>query len=215
MIRENPLKYWDYIALPFRRVFSRNILIIGTASEGKSHLAMDLAKYFGTTYAHEWPRDYMEKYALADWNLTAADFLQFLSGQNKHIRECIESPANRGVCFVDSDAITTDMYVRHYAHSANCDLLSHEYYEFLEYVADEYAKQFKWNKIFLLPPHGVFVDDHARYMADADIAQRKTLYSYMMQKLKELDLWNNVQVLDGDYIDNFNAIKDYVLGLYK
>ena len=38
MIRQNPIKHWDKIAAPFRRVFSHNILITGTASEGKSTL---------------------------------------------------------------------------------------------------------------------------------------------------------------------------------
>mgnify|MGYP003288785417 CR=1 FL=1 len=36
MIRENPIKYWNKIAWAFRPYFSTNILITGTASEGKS-----------------------------------------------------------------------------------------------------------------------------------------------------------------------------------
>jgi NadR type nicotinamide-nucleotide adenylyltransferase len=36
MIRQNPIKYWNKITFPFRRVFSTNILICGTASEGKT-----------------------------------------------------------------------------------------------------------------------------------------------------------------------------------
>lgn len=34
--RENPLKYWNIITAPFRAYFSHNILITGTASEGKT-----------------------------------------------------------------------------------------------------------------------------------------------------------------------------------
>lgn len=56
MIREKPLKYWDKIAHPFRRLFSKNILIIGTASEGKTIMTADLGKYFNAPYSWEWAR---------------------------------------------------------------------------------------------------------------------------------------------------------------
>ena len=36
MIRQNPVKCWDKITFPFKRVFSHNILICGTDSEGKT-----------------------------------------------------------------------------------------------------------------------------------------------------------------------------------
>ena len=215
MIRENPLKYWDKIALPFRRAFSKNILIIGTASEGKTHLAMDLAKYFGTTYAHEWPRDFMEKYSKSDWDLTAADFATFLIGQHQHISQMIEHLGNRGICFVDSDAITTDMYAKHYADRRECALTSWDYDVYIDNLALYMASQFKWEKIFVLPPHGNFVDDHTRYMEDASLKQRERLYLRMCDTIAALQLDDIVQELDGDYIDNFNAVKDYVFELYK
>ena len=47
LIRENPIKYWNKIAWAFRPYFSTNILITGTASEGKSTLTRDIATYFG------------------------------------------------------------------------------------------------------------------------------------------------------------------------
>lgn len=215
MIRENPLKYWDKIALPFRRAFSHNILIIGTASEGKSILTMDLAKYFGTAYAHEWPRDYMEKYSICDWNLTKEDFYIFLHGQHMHIKEQMESLANRGVFFADSDAITTDMYAWHYAKNPECTISTPEYGD-VSLMADIIIGNERWNKIFLLPPHGVFVDDHSRYMHDADLKKRETLYRKMHQTLWERNsLWENVQILDGNYQENFETIKRYVIELYR
>ena len=39
MIRENPSKYWKYIAQPFRRQFTKKVLIMGSASNGKTTLA--------------------------------------------------------------------------------------------------------------------------------------------------------------------------------
>ena len=80
MIRENPIKYWDKITYPFRRVFSTNILICGTASEGKTTLTKDLGKYFNAPYSHEYARDYMEQSYISEWELDGADYMAFLDG---------------------------------------------------------------------------------------------------------------------------------------
>ena len=80
MIRENPIKYWDKITFPFRRVFSKNILICGTASEGKTTLTKDLGKYFNAPYSHEYARDYMVESYISEWELDGADYMAFLDG---------------------------------------------------------------------------------------------------------------------------------------
>lgn len=80
MIRQNPIKHWDKITAPFRRVFSHNILIAGTASEGKTTLTQDLGKYFNAPYSWEWARDYMRDSCVADWELDVADYMAFFAG---------------------------------------------------------------------------------------------------------------------------------------
>lgn len=72
MIRQNPIKNWDKITYPFRSLFSHNILICGTASEGKSTLTTDLGKYFNAPYSHEYARDYMKESSVVDWELDGA-----------------------------------------------------------------------------------------------------------------------------------------------
>ena len=94
MIRQNPIKHWDKITFPFRRVFSTNILICGTASEGKTTLTQDLGKYFNAPYSHEYARDYMEQSYISEWELDGADYLAFLDGQyqmNKKLINCLEN----------------------------------------------------------------------------------------------------------------------------
>ena len=94
-IRENPLANWDKIAEPFRRVFSTNILICGTASEGKTTMTRDLGKYFNAPYSWEWARDYMRESCVSDWELDSADYLAFLEGQynlNKKNDKLIRKP---------------------------------------------------------------------------------------------------------------------------
>ena len=45
-IRANPLAHWDLIAPPFRRFFTRNVLVMGAASGGKTTLVEDLGKLY-------------------------------------------------------------------------------------------------------------------------------------------------------------------------
>jgi NadR type nicotinamide-nucleotide adenylyltransferase len=82
-IRENPIKHWNKIAKPFRQYFSTNILITGTASEGKSTLTRDIATYFGIPYSEEYGRTYMEYYGKDDTDLTVTDFQEFLIEQRR------------------------------------------------------------------------------------------------------------------------------------
>lgn len=210
MIRENPLKYWDKITAPFKRVFSHNILICGTASEGKTTLTEDLGKYFNAPYSHEWPRDYMEEFCVADWELDGADYHAFLDGQYRHNRSLINSPANRGVFFADTDTMVTQMYAKYYAADPTCKLTEAEY-EQLAVTAQAYIDKLKWDKIFLLAPKGMFVDDHTRFMNHSGMKERKELFEILCELIKKNGLWDKVTILDGGaYYQNFLAVKEYV-----
>ena len=215
MIRNNPLKYWDYIAQPFKREFSHNILLTGTASEGKSTLAIDLGKYFNTCHSHEWPRDFMDDKSLADWEITATDFLAFLEGQYNHNRECIDSVGNRGFFFADTDSLITNMYAKYYAQDDSCIFTKEEYETLVKPAAYHYAKQSRWDKIFVLVPHGTFVDDHSRFMKHSDIESRMELLDILKQSLIDVDDWDKVTILNGNYYENFMTIVNYVKSVMK
>ena len=208
-IRENPLKYWDKIALPFRREFSTNILICGTASEGKSVLTADLGKYFNAPYSYEYARQYMSEQNKSDWELNSIDFCSFLTGQYALNNQMINSAQNRGVFFADSDALVTQMYAQHYANDEKCALTEKEY-QIIASLAHEITKKTKWSKIFLLCPCGKFVDDHSRYMAHASMDERTKLYNILVNLLKSNGLWDKVTILNYGYRENFNKIREYV-----
>lgn len=210
MIRQNPIKHWDKIAAPFRRVFSHNILITGTASEGKSTLVQDLGKYFNAPRSHEWARDYMTESCVADWELDGADFMAFIEGQYSLNRQLINSPSNHGVFFADTDSLVTKMYASKYAEDPDCALTPQEY-EKVAVMADEYANKCRWDAIFLLCPNGVFVDDHTRYMKHADMDERQDLFNRLVDNIKQHYDWDKVVVLQGgSYYKNFKTIVDYV-----
>ena len=209
MIRQNPIKNWDKITFPFRRVFSHNILICGTASEGKTVLTQDLGKYFNAPYSHEYARDYMKESCVADWELDGADFMAFLDGQYNLNKKLINSRANHGLFFADSDSMVTRMYAEYYAKDKTCALTEEEF-KGVAVMADELTKKCRWDKIFLVAPHGVYVDDHERFMAHSGMNERQELFDILCRNIKESGNWDKVVVLNGNYYENFMTIVKYV-----
>lgn len=209
MIRDNPIAHWDKITFPFRRVFSTNILICGTASEGKSVMTADLGKYFNAPYSWEWARDYMKESCVSDWELDGTDYMAFLEGQYNLNKKLINSPGNHGVFFADSDALVTRMYAEYYAKDESCALTQAEF-EKIAVMADELASKSKWDRIYLLCPHGVFVDDHERFMAHAGMKERQELFEILCANIKRSGNWDKVTILDGGYWNNFKKIVEDV-----
>lgn len=214
MIRENPIKYWDYITYPFRRVFSTNILICGTASEGKTTLVKDLGKYFNAPYSHEYARDYMAESYVSEWELNGADYLAFLDGQYQMNKKLINSPANNGVFFADSDSMTTRTYAEYYHKDPELDLTEEEFKE-IAVAADAITKKCHWDKIYVLAPHGVFVDDHTRYMEFSGMDERWELFEILCRNLRESGNWDKVVILDRGYYENFKRIVNDVKEIVK
>ena len=209
MIRNNPIKYWDKITYPFRRVFSKNILICGTASEGKTTLTKDLGKYFNAPYSHEYARDYMEESYISEWELDGADYMAFLDGQYQVNKKLINSPSNQGIFFADSDSMTTRMYAEYYCKDPELELTESEFEE-IAVAADAITKKCRWDKIYLLCPHGVFVDDHTRYMAFSGEDERRELFEILCNNIKASGNWDKVTILDGGYYNNFKKIVEEV-----
>ena len=209
LIRENPIKYWNKIAWPFRQYFSTNILITGTASEGKSTLTRDIATYFGLPYSEEYGRTYMEYYGKDDTDLTVTDFQQFLIEQRRDTQKKIESSGNSGIVISDTDNLVTLMYAKAYVEDPNIDL-TEEDYNTLETLAWNIKRGIQWDKIFLLPPKNTFVDDGTRYMKQSTMSERMKNYNILVQLLKEYGWWDKVQVINGDFLENFNTVKEYI-----
>lgn len=208
-IRENPVKYWNKIAWPFRQYFSTNILITGTASEGKSTLTRDIATYFGLPYSEEYGRTYMEYYGKDDTDLTVTDFQQFLIEQRRDTQKKIESAGNPGVVISDTDNLVTLMYAKAYVDDPAIDMTEDDY-KTLETLAKNIKRGIQWDKIFLLPPKNTFVDDGCRYMKQSTMAERNKNFSILVQLLKDFGWWDKVEIINGNFLENFNIVKNYI-----
>ena len=205
MIRQNPIKHWDKITNPFKRVFSTNILIAGTASEGKTTLTMDLGKYFNAPYSYEWARDYMKESCVDDTELDGADFMAFLQGQYDLNKRLINSQANNGIFFADSDSLVTRMYAEYYMRDENFQMTEEEFAAVAS-MADELTAKSRWDKIYLLCPKGEFVGDTSKFMLNPTKEKRQEMYEILAENIKRTGYWDIVTILDGGYMKNFETI---------
>lgn len=211
MIRNNPLKYWNNIMLPFRPELTKNILISGTASEGKTTLIEDLGKYFTLPYSNEKGRDI--SLTKTDDLFTLEDFIYFTYEQHKINKDMKEGKDNNGIFISDTDFCTTLMYAKRYAENKDFVLTNDDFKVLLD-ISKEYAKRDKWEKIFLLAPkEKPLVDDGIRYLGDSD-------YFIRCKMFKDLKAFYDMfgytyEVLDGTYLENFNRVKEYINDLLK
>ncbi|MBO7123209.1 MAG: AAA family ATPase [Treponema sp.] len=206
MCRSNPIKSWFKITQPFRAYYSHNILITGTASEGKTTLTRDIGKYFGIPYSYEKGRDICHLKKDTEFNFK--DFLYNITEQNRYNEELICSPQNPGVFISDTDNMVTLMYAAAYKEREGFSIGKEEYKVLYE-VAEQYAKTIKWNKIFLIKPHKKpIVDDGERYMPDSAYNIRVKFYNNL-KKLYEA-FGYEFEELDGNYYENFCSVRDYI-----
>ena len=209
--RENPLKYWNIITAPFRAYFSHNILIAGTASEGKTILTRDIGKYYGIPYSYEKGRD---NCALkTDPEFTVKDFMYNIYEQHKYNEELITSAQNPGIFLSDSDNMVTLMYANYYRKRKDF-AINDEEYDVLYQMTKAYRKTTKWDKIFLIQPKekGI-VDDGERYMPDSDYQIRKEFFEFLRSLYDEFEY--DYEILNGNYYENYLTVRRYIDELYR
>jgi HTH-type transcriptional repressor of NAD biosynthesis genes len=116
MIRENPLKYYDYLVDVVKPYYTKKVCICGTECTGKSTMTERLAKYYKTTFAKEVARDICEK--TYECNIQMID--DIIIGQSNEIENNIKN-ANR-IFFSDTDLITTLTYSKYLFNYTNEDI---------------------------------------------------------------------------------------------
>lgn len=203
LIRENPLKYWQKIARPFRRHFSKNILIAGSASGGKTTLVKDLARSYGSPFSLEYARHYQEKYNVLDEELNGKDYVYLLANQYRQTSNEIEGTANNGIVFADTNSTVTKAYMDWYltANEKEADkdgknLVKPEELEALNHQYQTTIQQEKWDLIFIIPPVTKYVDDQFRDMTMAEETIRWGFHEHLLTLFKRAGLEDKIVLLD-------------------
>ncbi|MFK4567781.1 HTH-type transcriptional repressor of NAD biosynthesis genes [Enterococcus sp. UD-01] len=203
MVRENPLKYWQKIARPFRRHFSKNILIAGSASGGKTTLVKDLARSYGSPFSLEYARHYQEKYNVLDEELNGRDYMYLLTNQYRQTSNEIEGTANNGLVFADTNSTVTKAYIDWYlttdakkAKESGKSLISQEELAALNSQYQLIVQQEKWDLIFIIPPVTKYVDDQFRDMSMATESIRWAFHHHLVKLFVEAGLEEKMVFLD-------------------
>lgn len=213
--RKNPIKYWNKITAPFKQYLCKNILVIGTASEGKSTVVKDISRYFDIPYAEEFGRRYLAEHNMTDVDLKYMDFKIFLRGQNlsciKNIRE-----SKNGIFISDTDNTVTLMYAAAYVDDPNINISQKDYdnlYEDAKRFNEKY--KVKWDHIFIFPPSKTFVDDGTRYMKQASMEERNKNFDKLIKLVNDFYPEVSKTYLNGSFLENFNNVKDYINSLIE
>lgn len=213
-IRKEPMKWFSQIVKTFQPYFVKNILVIGTASEGKTTLVNDIAKYFNIPKTVEYGRVYMEQRNITDVDLVANDFHQFISGQYEEYKKAVMN-ATSGITIQDTDNLVTLMYARAYAGDSDIDISLKDYYALLQH-AKSIAKYYHWDHIFVLTPGNPnFVDDGSRYMKQSSIEERKKNIKILHNIMKQFGIEKEkvTALTGGEFLKNFETVRDYIQNL--
>jgi HTH-type transcriptional repressor of NAD biosynthesis genes len=107
LIRTNPFKNWNFIPLVVRPYFVKKICLYGPESTGKTVLAEKLASLYETQFVPEVARE-----MIVSNDFTRDDIVKIGYAHLARIQEKTKT-ANK-ILFCDTDAITTQIYSRHY-----------------------------------------------------------------------------------------------------
>jgi NadR type nicotinamide-nucleotide adenylyltransferase len=118
-IRDQPIKYWDYIPDNVKSYFVKRIVLTGPESTGKTTMAELLAKHFNTVWAEEYGRDYFVK---KDGKLNLEDIQHIADGQIV-LEEEAASKATKFL-FCDTDLIVTQIWSEIYFKECPQDVIN-------------------------------------------------------------------------------------------
>ncbi len=92
-------KWWPLINQSFRREFTTIILVVGSASVGKTTLVTRLSKLYDAPIAVEYAREFEEACNVDDDELTAFDYERLILSKFSQNEHAIASHANHGIVF--------------------------------------------------------------------------------------------------------------------
>lgn len=208
-IRENPLAHWDLITPPFRRFFTRNVLVMGAASGGKTTLVEDLGKLYNAPYSYEYARVYQVEANIRDEDYDLLDYQNVLTGQFNLNRETIDNPGNRGLTLMDTDAMVTKAYAAMSAADPASELSESDYAKLLP-LADSLIAKARWDLILFIPPVGA-----SGYTLDGFRSQTNNSDDYlgeisriMLAEVEAAGLLDRLVLLDGaGYAERYEQAK--------
>lgn len=164
-IRNNPLKYWDFIPDFVRPYCHKTVCVFGPESVGKSTLVEALAGYYQTSFVPEYARNWIEE---KQGNIAFEDLPMIVKQHHHNIQQA--SRMTSKFLFVDTDALTTHLW-------------SEELFEKTDQIILDFISQQRFDLTLLLDVDVPWVEDIVRFRPD----QREVFY----EKCKNALIKNN------------------------
>lgn len=197
---------------PFRRFFTYNVLVMGAASGGKTTLVENLGKLFGASYSYEYARVYQVDANIRDEDYDLLDYQNVFTGQYRVNREVIDSPGNRGLALMDTDAMVTKCYAQMSVEDP-ASALTAQAWETLEPMADSLIAKARWDLILFVPPvtQENYTDDGFRSQTNNHDVYLTDISRRMLREVEHAGLSHKLVMLDapgyaGRYEQAKNAI---------
>ena len=178
--------YWSTINHTFRREFTTVVLVVGSASVGKTTMVTRLSKLFDAPIAVEYAREFEENRNVDDDELTAFDYQRLILSKFAQNEQALASDANHGIVFLDTDAMVTKTYVERY--------LPVEEAVRLDSTFDMVIQQERPDLVLVIPPVTEYVDDGFRAMQWA--SDRYKFHETLMRVIRESPYADRVVMLD-------------------
>ena len=207
-IRNDALRYFNAIALPFRRAFTKKVLVLGAPSGGKTTLVKDLAKLYSCPYSFEYSRQYQEESNVNDFELDGMDYQRLVTGQFQLNRDTIADPASQGMAILDTDVMVTKVYARLGAEDVDYAITPEEY-AIVEQSANAFIARQLWDLILVVPPTLKYVDDGYRNMEFSKDAFLTTIHEMMLEEIESSGNLDKVVMLDAKGIGEKDEFSYY------
>lgn len=173
MIRERPLRYWDFIGASARPYFVKRICFYGPESTGKSTLAKRMAAIYKTEFVPEVSREF-----ITSNDFTPDDIIRIGHAQTERVLE--KSKMANKFLFCDTDLITTQIYCRHYLQE-------------VPPVLFELEKKIIYDRYFLFDTDVPWVADGLRDLGD----RRREMFEVFKNELDKRKIM--YELVNGDF----------------
>lgn len=203
-IRDNPMKYWQFLPRVVRPYFAKRVCVIGPESTGKSGLTEKLARHYDTVWVPEYARSLLAEYeknrGYEPGEVRLADIATIARGQmvteESQARRC-----NR-ILFCDTDPMTTVYWS--YFYFGKCP----------DWVAKE-SEARKYDLYLLSDVDVPWEDDGMRPMAD--FAKRNAFFESIKRGLAKKNIPH--VIISGNWEQRFaqarNAVDTLMNGLLQ
>jgi HTH-type transcriptional repressor of NAD biosynthesis genes len=191
-IRDNPMKYWDYLIDPAKPYFMKKICFVGPESTGKTTISQLMAKEYKTVYVPEYAASVINQ---QNGNFFSHNVEQVAIAQTR-TETALTHMANK-IMMCDTDVITTMVW---------SEILFGSYPP----VLDSLIKNNHYDMTFLFSPDVPWIDDsHRKVLQNSENSETRMLF---FNKIKaKLEFYDREYiVVSGNYVNRQNIVKEQI-----